>query len=73
VVPDKAKKEASYRPSAFYWRRAIRGTDDPEKLRNLALSLVAELEVHKEFIRNLGAIPPKDRVHPDEAKEKGWG
>lgn len=63
---------ASYRPSAFYWRRAIRNADE-ESAKEIALALVAELEIHKAYIRELGYIPPKATVHPDEMKEKGWG
>lgn len=62
-----------YRPSAFYWRRAIRAASkDPASLSQMALALVAELEVHKAYIRELGYIPPKCTVHPDEMQEKGW-
>jgi hypothetical protein len=61
----------SFRPTGFYWRQAIR-TCSPEALQKIALALVTELEVHKEYIRELGHIPPKMLVHPSEAAEKGW-
>ncbi|MFA6288073.1 MAG: hypothetical protein WC661_11875 [Opitutaceae bacterium] len=64
---------ASFRPSAFYWRRAIRATRSPKELSDMALALVTELEVHKAYIWELGYIPPKSTVHPDEMREKGWG
>lgn len=74
VPTDDLTPTAPYRPSAFYWRRAIRAAaKDHESLTQMALALVTELEGHKAFIRELGYIPPKDTVHPDEMREKGWG
>lgn len=66
-----ASNQLPYRPSAFYWRRAIRNADK-NGLRQIALALVSELEIHKAFIREQGWIPPKDKVHPDEMREKDW-
>lgn len=63
-------KEVSYKPSAYYWRRAIRTTDDVAQLRVIARALVDELELHKAFIRELGLIPPKNKIHPDELSAK---
>lgn len=60
-----------WRPTGFYWRRAIR-TADEEGLRHIATALINELEAHKAFIREQGWIPPKDNVHPDEMRAKGW-
>lgn len=66
-----ASSTLPYRPSAFYWRRAIRRAD-LNGVREIAMALVSELEIHKAFIREQGWIPPKDNVHPDEIEEKGW-
>jgi hypothetical protein len=66
-----ASNPLPYRPSAFYWRRAIR-TANKAGLQHIAMALVSELEIHKAFIREQGWIPPKDNVHPDEMREKQW-
>lgn len=63
----------TYKPSAFYFRRALRNTDDPVKLRALGISAVLELEQLKAWVREQGMIPPKWNVPVDEAREKGWG
>lgn len=62
-----------YKPSAWYYRKALRGTDDPERLRNIGLSLVAEMERLREWVRAGGEIPPKWTAPEDEIREKGWG
>lgn len=61
---------ASYRPSAFYWRKKIRAARTVGELKEVGLALVAELEDHKACIRELGYIPPKDRVTEEEALAK---
>lgn len=62
-----------YRPSGFYYRRALRRTDNADELRAIALAVVAEHERLKAWVRDeLGYIPPKWTVHPDEAAAKGW-
>lgn len=62
----------SYKPSAWYYRKALRGTDDPERLRNIGLSIVAEMERLREWVRECGDIPPKWTAPEEEAREKGW-
>jgi hypothetical protein len=65
--------ELSYRPSGYYFRRALRRTNDADELRALALAIVTEHERLKAWVRDeLGYIPPKWTVHPDEAADKGW-
>lgn len=62
-----------YMPSAYYFRRAIRSTDDIETLREIALTAVRELEWHKQWMREEhGLIPPKRYVMLDEISEKPW-
>ena len=61
---------ASYRPSAFYWRKKIRTARTLGELREIGLALVSELEDHKACIRGLGYIPPKDRMTEEEASVK---
>lgn len=65
-----ANKEASYKPSAYYWRKTIRAATTKKQLREIALSLVEELEEHKAAFRENGLIPPKKRVCSGEAQAK---
>lgn len=65
-------KAVNYKPSAYYWRKQIRETDDVSGLKELALLLCGELEMTKAWIRERGMIPPKSAVTVDEANEKGW-
>lgn len=62
----------NYKPSAWYFRRALRTTDDTEELRRIGLTLVSELEELKAWVRDQGMIPPKWNVPVEEAQEKGW-
>lgn len=63
----------SYKPSAFYFRRALRETSDPAQLRQIGLCVVRELEQLKAWIRDEhGLTPPKLYVLKCEAREKGW-
>jgi hypothetical protein len=62
----------SYKPSAWYFRRALRATENPKELRHLGMTLVDELEHLKEWVRGQGMIPPKWNVTLAEAEEKGW-
>lgn len=64
------EKPASYRPSAYYWRKKIRTARTLAELKEVGLALVAELEEHKACIRSLGYIPPKGRVTAEEARVK---
>lgn len=66
-------KMPAYKPSAFYYRRALRGTKDPKKVREIGLAVVEELERLKAWVSDQGLIPPKWQVMPEEAEEKGWG
>jgi len=60
----------SYKPSAYYFRRAIRGARDLNTVKQISLHLVRELEEHKQFIRDLGMIPPRRFVLTAEAEAK---
>lgn len=66
VIP----RPASYRPSAWYWRKDIREAKTKAEVQAMALALVEELETHKAAIRALGFIPPKTRLSPSEAAAK---
>lgn len=61
-----------YKPSVFYFRRALRRTEDPDLLREIGLTLCAAYEAERAWIRSMGLIPPKEIVLPEEAIEKGW-
>lgn len=61
-----------HRPSAFYFRRALRSTSNPAELREIALCIVRELESVKQWAaEQTGASPPKTYVLKCEAVEKG--
>lgn len=62
----------SYKPSAFYYRKAIRDACTRAELAALALGLVLELEKHKEWIRAQGLVPPKWLITRAERDEKAW-
>lgn len=63
----------NYRPSGFYYRRAVRRAQSKEEAQAIALSVITEHERLKAWVREeLGVIPPKWTVHLDEAEEKGW-
>lgn len=62
----------SYKPGAWYFRKAIRGTRNPEALRKIALDLVTENERLREWVRSCGLVPPRWIVTEEEAREKEW-
>jgi hypothetical protein len=62
----------SYKPSAFYWRDALRNSKSWAEAVEIGMQLVMELEHQKEFIRSFDLIPPKVFVPAAEAREKGW-
>lgn len=61
-----------YKPSAFYYRQRLRQEADPERLRAVGLTVVGELEQLKDWVRSQGLVPPKWKVDPAEAADKGW-
>jgi len=62
----------SYRPSIYYFRQALRKSDDPEELREIGMLLCRAYEMERAWIRAKGMIPPKDIVLTEEAEAKGW-
>ena len=62
----------SYKPSVFYFRRALRCSDSHQSAIEVGLVVCSELEMLKQWVRDQGMIPPKFVVHPSEAQEKGW-
>lgn len=73
-MPHRANSEPTdYKPSAFYFRRALRAIDDPAKLRAIGMTILRELETVKAWAREEhGLIPPKLFVMQSEVDEKPW-
>ena len=55
-----------YRPTGWFWRKEIAEAKSINEVRELARSLVLELEIHKRFIRECGHIPPKATMTASE-------
>lgn len=62
----------SYKPSAWYYRKALRESKDPRQIRVVGLHVVSEYERLREWVREQGMIPPKWRVSRAESFDKGW-
>ena len=62
----------SYRPSVFYYRKALREAETRDRAVVVGLVVCHELEQLKAWVREQGMIPPKWIVDPHEAEEKGW-
>jgi hypothetical protein len=69
---------SNYRPSGYFWRKAIREAQTQEQLREIALVLLDELEDHRAAFRELGMWPPRKHdaeevtrqiLHPDSTQE----
>lgn len=63
---------ADMKPSTFYFRRAIRGADNLEEIRELALMLCLSIDLERQWIRDQGLIPPKQVMLEAELIEKSW-
>lgn len=63
----------SYKPSAYYYRQALRTVATKAEAVEIGLRLVEEIERHKDFIRERGGIPPKWFIMRAELEEKQWG
>jgi len=63
----------NYKPSSFYFRKALRSAKTVEEARDVGFTVVLELEQLKEWVREQGFIPPKMHIMREEAEEKGWG
>lgn len=62
-----------FKPSAFYFRKAIRSAKSLREAQGIAMLLVLELGSLRSWARDLGMVPPKRYVLRTEADEKGWG
>jgi hypothetical protein len=74
VMPDTPSPAGmpSYKPSGFYFRRALRKSNDPTEIREIAMTLCLEMEFLRQWVREHGMIPPKRNVMTSEARAKGW-
>ncbi len=63
---------ATFKPSAWYFRRALRNAISREDAIEIGLQAVLEIETLKEFIRQHGLLPPKVYILSSEAEEKGF-
>ncbi len=63
----------SYKPSAYYYRQALRTAETQEEAVEIGLFVIAELEQLKEWVRGHGLVPPKWRLMRSELDEKQWG
>lgn len=59
-----------YRPSAFYFREAIRKARNKKQCAEVGLILVSELEQLKAWVREQGMVPPRWHMLPEEAADK---
>lgn len=69
-MPRKAPNEVSYRPSAYYFRKALRESATVADARVIGLQAVRELEALKEWVRGQGMIPPRRFILNTEAEDK---
>lgn len=60
----------SCKPSAYYYRQALRSARTKREAVEIGLNLVDEIERHKRFIRNNGMIPPKWYIMQTEQDAK---
>jgi hypothetical protein len=56
----KASNEASYRPSAYYWRKDIRAEREAGRLVGFIRDLGEELAAHNAALVRLGTLPQDD-------------
>ena len=61
-----------YKPSVFYYRKALRNSSYHERAVKVGLVVCHELELLKTWVCEQGMMPPKWLVMDEEAKEKGW-
>lgn len=60
----------SYRPSAYYFRKALRKAKSVEDAREVGFQAVLEMEALKEWVRERGLIPPRRFILREEAEDK---
>lgn len=65
-------ESVDYKPSAYYYRRALRMSRSRRSAVLVGMCVIRELEMLKAWIRAEGMVPPKRYVMTDEAREKAW-
>lgn len=66
-------KPLSYRPSAFYFRKALNEAQTVSDAQVVGHQVVRELEMLKAWVREQGLIPPRQFILSEEAQEKKLG
>ena len=61
-----------YRPSVYYFRRALREAQTVERAVTVGLIACHELEQLRAWIASEGLVPPQWIVDPQEAWDNGW-
>ncbi len=61
-----------YRPSVYYFRRALREAETRERAITIGLIACHELEQLREWVRSEGLVPPQWIIDPREAEDNGW-
>jgi hypothetical protein len=66
-------KPLSYRPSAFYFRKALNEAKTVSDAQVIGHQVIRELEMLKAWVREQGLIPPRQFILSAEAQEKKLG
>lgn len=64
------RKNFFYRPSGYYFRKALRAAASQAEAETLCLKVIDEHELLREWCREHGMIPPKWFITPDERAAK---
>lgn len=62
----------SYKPSVWYFRKALREAQTLQEARDVGLMLCRAYQYEREWIRKQGLIPPKHLYLEQEGADKGW-
>jgi len=66
------ENELSYKPSAYYYREALRTAPTKKVAIEFGQLLIEEIERHKQWIREHGLVPPKWLIMQTERNQKNW-
>lgn len=67
------EKPLSYKPSAYYYRKALREAETVEDIQEICEVVATELEMLKAWVRTHGLVPPRWHVTPSERAAKAPG
>jgi hypothetical protein len=68
--PEADHELLSFKPSAYYFRKALQQSQTLDECREIGRQAVRELEHLKEWVRARGLIPPRRYVLSTEVEEK---